>query len=175
VDIDLNQLREMHPKLGVVQALNMVELATLALERNAHTSGARVSLVLEQVLSSGVLLWPAADLSKIDLYDHNRITEDGAEAVALVLVHRHREWRVVRRIQHGEHADWLLEDCQGGVHERVALEVSGVDRGATNSRLTEKLIQVAKMMNVHQRWACVVGFEEPTAVLRPAEEQLHGY
>jgi hypothetical protein len=132
-------------------------------------------LDLEQVLSSGALLWPAADLSKIDLYDHNRITEDGAEAVALVLAHQHREWRVVRRIQHGEHADWLLEDRKEGKHERVALEVSGVDRGTTNSRLTKRLTQVAKIMNVHQRWACVVGFEEPTAVLRCAGGQLHGY
>jgi hypothetical protein len=77
-------------------------------------------------LSSEVLLWPAADLSKMDLYDRNRITEDGAEAIALALAHQHRDLRVVRRVQ--QHADWLLEDHKGDKHERVALEVSGVDR-----------------------------------------------
>ena len=35
VDIDLNQLREMHPKLATDRALSMVGQAAMALERNA--------------------------------------------------------------------------------------------------------------------------------------------
>jgi len=119
----------------------MVERAAFALQRNAHKSGVRVSLDLERVLSSGSLLWPHVDMSSIDKHDHNRITEDGAEAVALTLAHRHRAWRVVRRMQRREYADWLLEDARGN---EIALEVSGVDRGNIAARLSEKLRQVAK-------------------------------
>jgi hypothetical protein len=164
----------MHTELGAVQAQFMVELAGLALERNGHAPGAQISMDLEQVLTVGTIIWPRADISKVYQHDHNRITEEGAEAVALVVAHQHCAWRVVRRMQRGEHADWLLRDSKGGMHKTVALEVSGVDRGRVNQRLSEKLIQVAKIRNAQQRWACVVGFEEPTAVMRFAAEALHG-
>ena len=174
MDIDLNRLREMHARLPSDLALVMVKRAALALERNDHASGVRVSLDLERVVSSGMLSWPGADLSKIDQHDHNRITEDGAEAVALAVAHRHRAWRVIRRMQREEHADWLLEDAQEGARQVVALEVSGVDRGSIVTRLSEKLTQVAKSVDVDQRWAGVVGFEEPVAALRFTKRQSRG-
>jgi hypothetical protein len=174
VDIDLGELREMHSRLPADLALVMVERSALALERNAHTPGVRLSLDLDRVLSSGTLSWPAADLSKIDQHDHNRITEDGAEAVALALAHRHRAWRVIRRMQREEHADWLLEDAREGRRQVVALEISGVDRGSIVARLSEKVAQVAKSRDVDQRWAGVVGFEEPTAALHFTERQYRG-
>jgi hypothetical protein len=174
VDINLAQLREMHTRLPTDLALVIVGRAALALERNAHASGVRVSLDLERVLSSGLLSWPGADLSTIDQHDHNRITEDGAEAVALALGHRHRAWRVIRRMQREEHADWLLEDANEGGRRVIALEVSGVDRGSIGSRLSEKLAQVAKSVDVDERWAGVVGFEEPTAALHFTKRQSRG-
>ena len=164
----------MHARLPTDLALVMVGRAALALERNDHASGVRVSLDLERVVSSGMLSWPGADLSKIDQHDHNRITEDGAEAVALAVAHRHRAWRVIRRMQREEHADWLLEDAQEGKRQVVALEVSGVDRGSIVARLSEKLTQVAKSIDVDQRWAGVVGFEEPVATLRFTKRETRG-
>jgi Mg-chelatase subunit ChlI len=113
-------------------------------------------------------------LSKIDQHDHNRITEDGAEAVALALAHRHRAWRVIRRMQREEHADWLLEDAQEEGRRVVALEVSGVDRGSIAARLSEKLAQVAKSVDVDQRWARIVGFEEPAAALHFTKRKHRG-
>jgi hypothetical protein len=166
--IDLALLKEMHAKLPADVALVLVGRAALALERNGHASGVTVSLDLEPAAMSGMLSWPGVDLTKIDQHDQNRITEDGAEAVALVLAHRHRSWRIVRRMQRGEHADWLLEHNGDRGRELVALEVSGVDQGSIASRLTEKLRQVAKTIDVDQRWAGVVGFEEPRAALRSA-------
>jgi len=174
VDIDLAKLREMHARLPADLALLMVVRAALALERNAHKPGVRLSLRLEGVLGSSMLSWPGADMTKIDQHDHNRITEDGAEAVALALAHRHRAWRVIRRMQREEHADWLLEDMREGVRQVVALEVSGVDRGSIAARLSEKLAQVAKSSDVDQRWAGVVGFQEPTAALHFTKRQRRG-
>ena len=174
MEIDLAQLREMHTRLPADLALVMVGRAALALERNDHASGVEISLDLERVLSSSLLSWPGADLSKIDQHDHNRITEDGAEAVALALVHRHRAWRVIRRMQREEHADWLLEDAREGRRRIVALEVSGVDRGSIVARLSEKLTQVSKSVDVDQRWAGVVGFEEPVAALHFTKRRSRG-
>lgn len=169
MDLDLATLREMHPRLPFDVALSIVGRAALALERNGHTSGVRLSLDLERELSSALLCWPPAELSEIEQHDNNRITEDGAEAVALALAHRHRSWRIVRRIQHADHADWLLEDIRDSARQLIALEISGVDKGSTSARLSEKLAQVAKSTDVDQRWAGVVGFEEPNAALHLTE------
>ena len=97
MDLDLAELREMHPELPFDVALVMVGRAALALERNGHKPGVSLSLDLERVLSSALLSWPAAELNKIDQHDHNRITEEAAEVVALALAHRYRSWQVIRR------------------------------------------------------------------------------
>ena len=156
----------MHPELQLILALILVERAAFALERNAHKPGVSLFLEVERLRSGALLSWPRAEMSKIDQHDRNRITEDGAEAVALAIVHRYRAWRIIRRLQRGEHADWLLEELREGVRQEVALEVSGVDMGGISARLSEKLAQVSRTVDVDQKWACVVGFEEPTATLQ---------
>jgi hypothetical protein len=110
----------------------------------------------------------------MEQHDCNRITEDGAEAVALALTHRHKGWRVIRRLQREEHADWLLEDTRESGRQVAALEVSGVDRGGIAQRLTEKLAQVAESVDADQRWTGVVGFEEPTAAIHFTKRQRRG-
>ena len=81
---------------------------------------------------------------------------------------------MIRRMQREEHADWLLEDGAEGKRQVVALEGSGVDRGSIVARLSEKLTQVAKSVDVDQRWAGVIGFEEPMAALRFTKRQSNG-
>jgi Mg-chelatase subunit ChlI len=166
MEIDLADLREMHPRLPEDLVLVMTTRAALGLQRNGHASPVAIHLDLEPSVIRGMLGWPGADLAALDQHDHNRVTEDGAEAVALALAHRDRGWRVVRRLQREEHADWLLEQLDEQERQVVALEVSGVDRGTIAPRLAEKLAQVARAEDVDQRWAGVVGFEQPTAALR---------
>jgi hypothetical protein len=116
-----------------------------------------------------MLSWPGSDPGFLDQHDSKRLTEDGAEAIALALGHRVRGWRIVRRLQQGEHADWLLEESSAGASLRIALEVSGVARGSITSRLTEKLEEVSRSEDVDQQWAGVVGFQRPVAALRSTE------
>jgi hypothetical protein len=149
--------------------LLLVDRAALGLQRNGHRSPVEISLDLKPAAMRGRLAWPGMDMRKLDQHDHHRITEDGAEAVVLALAHRHRGWRVVRRMQREEQADWLLEETAQGSRQMVALEVSGVDRGRINARLAEKLVQVSRCEDVDQRWAGVAGFEEPAAALRSVE------
>jgi len=172
MEIDLGELRARHPRLPEDLALLMTVRAALGLQRNGHESPAGVELDIERTTIHGVLCWPAANLSDLEQHDGNRVTEDGAEAICLILAHRARGWRIVRRMQREESADWLLEHGNGTGREMVALEVSGVDRGNITSRLREKLAQVADSPDVDQRWAGVVGFEEPLVALHSAQEAL---
>jgi hypothetical protein len=171
MEINLADLREMHPRLPEDIALLMTVRAALGLQRNGHGSPMTISLDVERVATQGLLAWLSSDLADLEQHDHNRVTEDGAEAVALAFAHRHQGWRVVRRMQREEHADWLLEHVSEGPRQVVALEVSGVDRGSIAARLAEKLSQVLRSADVDQRWAGVVGFEEPVATLRSTKEK----
>jgi len=174
MEIDLARLREMHPRLPADLVAGIVVRAALGLQRNGHASGVRLDIDVARVQMNGCLDWPTADIEKLNQHDHNRVTEDGAEAVALALVYAARKWRVVRRMQREEHADWWLE-CEGeGGRQTIALEVSGVDRGPIGVRLAEKLAQVALSIDADQRWASVVGFERPKAALHPVETDDHG-
>jgi hypothetical protein len=71
-------------------AESMVTQAALGLQRNRHSSGAELHMAMESAKSSCVLTWPTADLGTLEQYDSKRITEDGAEAIALAVAHKTR-------------------------------------------------------------------------------------
>lgn len=174
MEIELARLREMHPRLPADLAAVMIGRAALALERNGHSSAVAVALDVEKVVGVGLLSWPAVSLSEIDQHDYNRTTEEGAEALVLALVHGRKSWRVVRRMQREEFADWLLEDPTAKKRQVIALEVSGVDKGGIGPRLREKMRQVAKSVDVDERWAGVAGFERPVAAMRSTRRRKRG-
>jgi len=173
--IDLDCLNDMHPRLPLDMATIMATRAAPGLERNNHSSGTNMRIDVESIVLHSVLTWPNVELDALVQHDSNRITEDGAEAIALAVAHRTKDWRVVRRMQQEECADWLLEHKGNGARKLVAFEVSGVDRGSIAGRLREKVAQVKKSADVDQRWAGVVGFEKPEASLRSAEVSTHGH
>jgi len=164
--IDLSCLCQMYPQLPGDMVVIMVIRAALGLQRNGHSPGADLQMSIERVVSRCALLWPAADLATAEQHDYNRITEDGAEAIALAVAHKTMAWRLVRRIQQEGHGDWLLEHQHKGMRKLVAFEVSGVDTGSIRGRLREKLAQVAKTVDVDERWAGVIGFQRPEAALQ---------
>jgi hypothetical protein len=164
--LDLTLLGEMHPRLPGDLAGTLAHRAALALGRSGHASGVSLTVALDGTSDLLALRWVDVDLRELLLYDYNRITEDGAEAVALAVGHCYRGWRVVRRMQREEYADWLLERTGEGIRELVALEVSGVDRGRISVRLPEKIAQVSRCTDVDQRWVSVVGFEKPCVEMK---------
>lgn len=163
--IDLGSLCLMHPRLPPDMAAVMVLRAALGLQRNRHASGARVDLEIERVRMEGVLRWPLADLNALAQHDAKRVTEDGAEAIALAFAHQLCTWNVVRRMQQEEHGDWLLEHSDRGTRRLVAFEVSGTDRALDARLMKEKLQQVARSEDVDRRCAGIVGFRRPEAAL----------
>ena len=173
--IDLASLCDMHPRLREMAAI-MVLRAALGLQRNNHSPGAELQMAIESVELRCILTWFAADLGTVEQHDSNRITEDGAEAIALAVAHKTKDWRVVRRMQQEEHADWLLEHRDREVRKLVAFEVSGTDDKSITRGLRDKLAQVAKSVDVDQRCAGVVGFKQPQVALQSVKKvRTHGH
>ena len=156
--LDLDGLRIRHALLPAEFASDLGLHAAVALAQ--HTPGVemKATVLLEQ--HTPVLSWSVRSADEAEQLDTNRVTELGAEAIALSLVHATRGWVVRRRLQRTEFADWLLADAAGG---RVALEVSGTIDGGARGRMREKLAQVAGCVAAPTRVACVVRFIEPVA------------
>jgi hypothetical protein len=163
LELDIRLMKQMHPLLPATTAVEYSFRAALALEHRGHASGRPLGVLNEQDAKRDIPVhWePAGTEGQVSL-DRIRITEDGAEAVALVLGSVVRGWTVRRRLQRGESADWLLKDGNGAL---VALEVSGIDGQHDAGRLREKLDQVAGVTICSERSACVVAFETPVATL----------
>lgn len=158
---DLRLLKDMHPLLEVETVADISLKAALALGRSAHASGCALRLAADGTESHCDLHWreraPEAGLC----LDQNRVTEDGADAVALAVVSERHGWAVRRRGQRGEYADWIMRAPDGGP---VFLEVSGA---ATEDgrRLEEKRNQVSRNPWPGVKAALVVEFGPPRAGL----------
>jgi len=129
----------------------------LALQRAGHTSPVSADVNDDGAKAKAEIEWLLQALILLDVLDANRITEDGAEAVALAYVNAKAGWVVKRRLQRGEHADWLMTKPNAW----LALEVSGIMSGDSKSRLKEKKKQVRRCSLPVERSAVVVAFDAP--------------
>jgi hypothetical protein len=163
MELDLLALKDLQPMLPAFSARDYAMKASIALLRQGHEPRCSMVVVLhDEATVDAVLLWRVVQAQFTKQFDGNRITEDGAEGVALALVKVARGWTIRRRLQRGEFADWLLRSDDGS---SVALEVSGLAEGRSRDRLSRKLQQVAKSKDVNIQAACVVAFGPPEAVL----------
>ncbi len=149
----LHNLVANHPKL-LGHPTDYARFGALALQRAGHSSP--VKMEVEHEGFGGVeaqIDWLPQSLDLLGVADPKRITEDGAEAVALCYVKG--------RLRQGEFADWLLVQ-HGGGKGSLALEISGTAEGDVRERLVEKRQQVGRCtLPVDERWAVVVGFTAP--------------
>jgi hypothetical protein len=161
--LDLENLRAGHPRLLPEHAADLALHAGVALQAQGHVPGVRaVTRVNEEPIDPS-LHWQKRAADAHETLDPKRVTELGAEAVALALVHAVRKWVVRRRLPEGESADWLLQDETGAF---IALEVSGTGTGDAKAVLRKKLAQVSKNDDGGTLSACVVRFEEPAVWLQ---------
>lgn len=147
---------------AIHQALrgNPTELArygALALQRAGHVSPVRADIEHDGRAADASIEWHLQDWKVVSTLDQNRITEDGAEAVAISYAHGSGGWLVKRRLQRGEYADWLMQSNG----RWLALEVSGTATGDAYARLRAKQEQVRQCTLQAERLAVVVGFAQP--------------
>jgi hypothetical protein len=165
VDLDLMDLKRMHPLLPATTATEYGHRAAIGLERHRHAPGVVLSTRFDREKGSAHLHWTSPPPGGSEQLDRHRVTEDAAEAIALVLVHEARGWVVRRRLQRGESADWLLHDAEA---RPVALEVSGIGEQDDPRRLRSKLEQVRGATVARRRVACVVELRLPRATVATA-------
>jgi hypothetical protein len=157
VRLKLQDLYSMHPKL-LGHPTDYPRVGALALQRAGHTSPVQTSIDHTGSDVSAELEWLVQELALLEVLDGKRVTEDGAEAVALAYAGVSAGWAVKRRLQVWERADWLLH--REGAW--LALEVSGTAEGDPVARLKEKKQQVALCSLPAERLAIVVAFEKPS-------------
>jgi len=141
--------------------------AATALERCGHQPGVRIRSNVLGRESDEAIQWQPRFPGHDRLLDWKRVTEDGAECIALLIVGTYCKWNVVRRLQSRlrERADWLVEIASSG--EQIVLEVSGTDRGPFEPIIRQKMGQAgASPIKTSHSAACVVRFREPMAELR---------
>ncbi len=171
--IDLDKLGQMHPALQRAEEVELYRRrGALALRRCGHAPGVTARVLNGAARSDATISWsseldPEATLAVID---DQRLTEDGAEAIALAFVHGLSGWTVRRRVQREGSADWLLEDKPR--KRKMALEVSGTISDNAEGRLRIKLAQVGRVSEKGcVRAAVVVRFEEPRVLASTVEEE----
>lgn len=157
MNLDLQALFDVHPKLRGY-AVDLTKLGALALQRSGHVSPVEAEIDHSGRLTEATVEWLPQEPGLLAQLDVKRVTEDGAEAVALAYVNAAEGWTVKRRMQQGESADWLLRDGD----RWLALEISGTAEGDPRSRLQEKRRQLAQCTLPAERLAVVVSFEHPS-------------
>ena len=152
----LHELLTVHAALRGHPA-DYARLGALALERAGHSSPVRSETEHDGQMDHVDIEWLSQEATVLGILDPHRVTEDGAEAVALSYTHGIGQWLVKRRLRRGEYADWLLQ-ADG---RSLALEVSGTTTNDARSRLQEKKEQVERCTLPATRMAVVVAFAQP--------------
>jgi hypothetical protein len=162
MEIDLDRLGQMHPVLDRAEETEVYRRrGACALERSGHGPGVDARVVRDGGATRASLRWSSVGDrdATLRVLDANRLTEDGAEAVALAFVHVAAGWTVRRRVQREGAADWLLVDRS---RVKIALEISGTVTDDAEGRLRGKREQVSRCPEPGCRLAAVViGFQEP--------------
>ena len=167
--IDLDDAAGLCPGLHAASAAPLAFRAVIALQRR-HRPGVELSATVRGKDAREALKWKERPPELARAEDFNRVTEEGAEALALALAGRRCGWRVKRRLQSrlSEGADWLMASDAGD----VIVEVGGTDDGdlETLSRRKVSQAQGAPWPKGTVRAACVVRFVEPKVLLWSSDE-----
>ncbi len=158
--INLDDLVSLCPGLRAESAEPLAFRAVIALQRR-HSPRVKLSGLVRGMKLRDALTWKERSAALAALEDFNRVTEEGAEALALAIAGRGCGWTVKRRLQSrlSEGADWLLKSDD----DEVILEVGGTDEGDLEALHKRKVHQAraAAWPEGTVRAVCVVRFLEP--------------
>ena len=167
--LDLNDLPTDYPGgIGAAWA----QAGAICLESQNHTPG--VALAVRgnaDGASSYRLNWTPTASGDNALWQYNRATEMGAEAVAILLAKNETPYPAVEAATLGTGTDfWLGEDSDVIFQRKARLEVSGIRSGSAAAiarRAREKLVQTNQSDHSQTTaYVIVVEFSRPVAEIR---------
>ncbi len=169
--IDLAAFSAGTRKLSPAVAHAHAEAAAVCLELEGHVSGVRMVGDVDGV----PIIWADLDPRAVDSHgDLQRATEEGAVAIAIIIVKNRYGYDTVRQARKGPGFDWYLqrgtpEDPFDGA---ACLEVSGLlddTPEALSHRLRRKLKQIRAGGAGLPGFAVVVGFASPAVRVAEVE------
>lgn len=167
--LDLNDLPADYPG-GIGAAL--AQAGAICLESQNHTPGVALALRGDaDGARSYRLNWTRTDDGDNALWQYNRATEMGAEAVAILLAKNETPYPDIAAAIAGTGVDfWLGEDANFSFQRKARLEISGIRNGsdaAIARRVSEKLNQTAQSDHSQTTaYVIVVEFSRPVAEIR---------
>ena len=167
--LDLNDLPADYPD-GIGAAL--AQAGAICLESQNHTPGVVLAIRGNAAVGNSYRLnWTSTASRDRALWQYNRATEMGAEAVAILLAKNETPYPDVEAATLGTGIDfWLGEDANFSFQRKARLEISGIRSGsdaAIARRVSEKLTQTTQ--SDHSQTAAyiiVVEFSRPVAEIR---------
>jgi hypothetical protein len=169
--LDLSDLCKGLPAITPAYGAVLMEAAAICLTEQGHLPGVCLEITGE-VTEDCELLWPeVTDQMRLCWNDLEYTTEQGAYAVALLLMGRLTGFSVIRRSRKGTGYDYLLgyvEESRGVnyLQGMARLEVSGIRAGndrLVRSRVKLKLEQVKPTDGSLPAYVVVVEFSGPLA------------
>ena len=163
--LNLNDLPRDYPGIGAALA----SAGAICLESQHHTPGAWLAVRGISAQSYQLHWTPVADREiSLPLWQDNRTTEMGAEAIAILLVHIETPYQAVSAAVLGTGIDFWLGDDSGIMLAR--LEISGIRRGSdaiVSRRVADKLKQTIQSdQSQTPAYIIVVEFGRPLAEIR---------
>lgn len=159
------------PGITAAHGTSLGEAAAVCLETQQHETGVLLTLELPPDTSASVA-WRELPASASACHTGNRATEDGACAIAILLIQKLTGHVVLFRSEMKERCDYWLgppgHSREAGVKGMTRLEVSGIrrDNMATfRRRCVEKRAQVAKLRHPSAKYVSVIEFGRPVALL----------
>ena len=162
--IALSSLADGHHGLSRTKADALVEAATVCLDHHRHASGVSLMVSGSHTASHALEFSAPSQKARKSNADLQEAVEDGATAIAIAVVARLTQYRVVERSVKTTGIDWWL-GREDGVFE-ARLEVSGIIKGPKKiqSRVEQKLEQMTRSDATGlPGYAAVVEFSTPEA------------
>lgn len=129
-------------RLSSADCRHLQERCAQAIAHFEHGLPLVLDIRLDTARVTAILECPLPVDARGEHADDTERVEKGAEAVALAVIGKLGNWRVVRRLQRYEFADWLFAAPSG---EKIAVEISGTGNSSyLAARLAAKIEQIMK-------------------------------
>lgn len=146
----------------------LAQAAVVCLEHEAHTSAAQLSVVGDFNATYSVTWSEAVTEAKLRFWnDLEEATQQGAYAVAILLIRALTGYTIIERSRKGTGFDWWLGTEDNLFQGKARLEVSGILRGTArriNSRIKARMTQIRQSDQLAlTAYVVVVEFGTPQA------------